>query len=92
MSQSVRRCPFRHSPLREGWLQRELAKEIVAFPCTLDTGVSPFSCGLEHVRRDLNSANQGFTIYSFTDEPLALETRASLAFDTTCYRPLTSFE
>ncbi len=77
MSQSVRRCPFRHFLFLTGWLQRELAKEIVAFPCTLDTGDSLFSCGLPHFRHDLDLANQDFTIYSFTDEPLALETRAS---------------
>ena len=45
MSPSVRRCPFRHFPLREGWLQRELAEEIVPFPCTLDTGDYPVPVG-----------------------------------------------
>ena len=45
MSPSVRRCPFRHFPLREGWLQRELAEEIVPFFCTLDTGDDPLPVG-----------------------------------------------
>jgi hypothetical protein len=29
------------------------------------------ACGLRHIRHDLDSANQGFTICSFTDWPLA---------------------
>ena len=61
----------RHFPLREGWLQRERAEKIVPFPCTLDTGDSPFSCGLSPFRHDLDLINQDFTLYSFTDEPLA---------------------
>jgi hypothetical protein len=35
----------RHFSLREGWLQRELAEEIVPFPCTLDTGDYPVPVG-----------------------------------------------
>jgi hypothetical protein len=57
----------------------------------LDTGVSPFSCGLELFRHDLDSANQGFTLCSFTDWPLALGTGTSPAFDTTCSFPPNPF-
>jgi hypothetical protein len=35
----------RHFLFLTGWLQRELAGEIVPFPCTLDTGDHPFPVG-----------------------------------------------
>jgi hypothetical protein len=45
MSQSVRRCPFRLFLFLTGWLQRELAEEVVPFFCTLDIGDNPVPMG-----------------------------------------------
>jgi hypothetical protein len=81
----------RHFPLREGWLQRELAGEIVPFSCTLDTGDPPVPVGCGFSAMTWIQPIKASPYTASLDFPLVPGTGTSPASDTTCSFPPNPF-